>query len=57
MTAPVEYTPKVPCAICGRREGEVVVTLEDAVAEVCSTCFERAEDERARFDPWAGGHG
>jgi ribosome-binding protein aMBF1 (putative translation factor) len=45
---PVTLHPIQPCDLCGRRPEEMTVVIEDRVVAVCSTCFERAEDERRR---------
>ena len=33
------------CGICERRPADCSVVIEGAIVPICSTCYERAEDE------------
>lgn len=49
---PVTYVTKALCVICERRPEDMTVVIEGHVGGVCSTCWERMNDERPeREDP------
>ena len=42
--------PLGTCFVCGRREEDQLVDFEGAVRGICSTCWERGQDELPRGD-------